>query len=119
MCGHCCCGEGTVSLSEEEQIRIASYLGMEPADFLQKLCVQKGKRIEMRIKDGHCVFLGQENLCAIHPVKPFHCRQWPLHPGILNDPNAWEAIKSDCPGFDSAATYEMACDLVRSNVCGC
>lgn len=118
MCGHCCCGEGTVSLSEEEQRRIASYLGMDPVDFLQKLCVQRGKRVEMKIKNGRCIFLGPRNLCAIHPVKPFHCRQWPLHPSILNDLNAWEAIKADCPGFSKTATHEAVCELLRRNGIG-
>ena len=119
MCGHCCCGEGTVSLSEAERERIALFLEMDVNDFLDRLCARKGSRIEMKIKDGHCIFLGQGNICAIHPVKPFHCRRWPLHPSIINDPNAWESIKADCPGFDSAATHEMVCELIRSNGCGC
>lgn len=69
----------------------------------------------MKIEDGHCIFYGNDGLCMIHEVKPFHCRQWPLHPSILGDQGAWEAIKSDCPGFDPDMTYSEACDLVKNS----
>jgi len=32
-----------------------------------------------------CIFYGDNGLCRIHPVKPFDCRHWPLHPSILGD----------------------------------
>jgi hypothetical protein len=32
LCGHCCHGESTVSLSQAEQKGIASFLGLDPAD---------------------------------------------------------------------------------------
>ncbi len=117
-CGHCCHGESTVSMTLEEQLRIADYLSMEAEEFVSKYCVRKGKRMEMKIVDGHCIFYGEDGLCRIHPVKPFHCRRWPLHPSILGDQAAWEAIKADCPGFSEEATYEEVCDLVRRTGCG-
>ncbi len=112
-CGHCCHGESTVSMSPDEQKRIAGYLSLSLGDFLDKFCVRKGRRVEMRVVDGHCIFYGDDGLCTIHPVKPFHCRRWPLHPSILNDSAAWEAIRRDCPGFSEQATYEQVCNLIR------
>ena len=114
-CGHCCHGESTVSVLEEEQGRIAIYLGLDTGSFLEKFCVKKGGRIEMKVTDGHCIFYGNEGLCMIHPVKPLPCKIWPLHQSILHDPNAWKAIKADCPGFADGAAYEEICELMRDN----
>ena len=112
-CGRCCHGAATVSVSSEEIEKGAEYLGLTVKEYKLKYCLEKHKRIEMKIVDGHCIFYGEDGLCAIHPVKPFHCRQWPLHPSILADENAWQAIKSDCPGFSEEASYQDVCKLIR------
>ncbi len=92
---------------------MAIFLDLDLADFLRKFCVKKGNRIEMKIVNGHCIFYGDDGLCKIHEVKPFECRRWPLHPSILKDQKAWDAIRADCPGFDEDACYEDVCELVR------
>ena len=114
-CGFCCQGESTVSLSPEEQERIASYLGLSLSDFLERYTVLRGKRVEMKTVNGHCIFYDEEeSLCKIHPVKPFHCRQWPLHPSILKDPESFEIIRRTCPGFSPKATWEDVKQLLCS-----
>ena len=106
-CGFCCQGESTVSLSPEEQERIASYLGLELKEFLARYTVRKGKRVEMKTVAGHCIFYDEkESLCRIHPVKPFRCREWPLHPSIIRDRESFEIIRRTCPGFAKEATWE-------------
>jgi Fe-S-cluster containining protein len=110
-CGHCCHGKSTVSVSLPEQEDIASFLGVDLPTFLKRFCRERDKRVEMKIIQGHCVFYGENGLCEIHAVKPFHCRRWPLHPAILGDRGAWEAIRADCPGFTTDATYEEVCGL--------
>ncbi len=106
-CGFCCQGESTVSLSPEEQERIAAFLGLSLAEFLSTYTVRRGKRVEMKTMNGHCIFYDEgESLCRIHPVKPFHCRQWPLHPSILRDAESFEIIRRTCPGFAPEATWE-------------
>ncbi|WP_258539222.1 YkgJ family cysteine cluster protein [Dissulfurirhabdus thermomarina] len=117
-CGHCCHGESTVSLTPGEQAAMARFLGMETGAFLAAYCVERPGRVEMRVVDGHCVFYGDDGLCRVHPVKPSHCRRWPLHPSILGDRGAWEAIRADCPGFDPDATYEEVCEQVRREAGG-
>ncbi len=112
-CGHCCHGGSTVSVSAEERKRIARFLGMDASSFLEGFCVVKGKRVEMRIREGHCIFYNDDGLCAIHEVKPFHCKRWPLHPSILGDESAWKAIQADCPGFKKNVSYTEVCDLIR------
>lgn len=117
-CGHCCQGHSTVSLTPLEIARIAAHLSLSVETLRSRYLVRKGVRTEMKIVDGHCIFFGEDGLCAIHPVKPFPCRQWPLHPSILGDRQAWEAIRADCPGFVPDASYEEVCQLVRSTLDG-
>ncbi len=113
-CGFCCQGESTVSLSDEEQKRIASYLGIPVSEFLTKYTVKRGKRVEMKTINGHCIFYDElSSLCKIHPVKPFHCRQWPLHPSILRDKESFEIIRRSCQGFSPDATWEDVKQLLE------
>ena len=102
-------------MTGEEQKKIAAFLGIGTDEMLEKYCVTKPVRTEMKVVDGHCIFYGNDGLCMIHPVKPFNCRRWPLHPSILDDPGAWEAIRKDCPGFSEDASWEDVCSLVRKN----
>ena len=115
-CGHCCHGTATISVSAEEQQEIARFLGVDQDELTRQFLVKKGSRTEMKVVDGHCIFYGDDGLCRIHPVKPFHCKQWPLHPSILGDVNAFEAIKKDCPGFGKNASYEAICRLVKEKL---
>ncbi len=112
-CGHCCQGQSTVSMTPDEQIRIAKFLGLSVDELLERYGVIKGNRVEMKVVDGHCIFYGDDGLCMIHAVKPFQCRRWPLHPSILGDEAAWRAIKADCPGFAEDAEYDDVCRLVK------
>ncbi len=117
-CGHCCHGQATVSVSEQEQRAIAEYMDLDLDDLIQRYLVVKKHCTEMKIVNGHCIFYGDDGLCRIHPVKPFHCRRWPLHPSILNDEAAWRAIRRDCPGFKEDVTYEQVCAFVREHLNG-
>ena len=85
---------------------MARHLALSLERFEETYLVRKGRRVEMRTEGGHCVFY-QGGLCRVHPVKPFHCRRWPLHPAILEDRAAWEAVRSDCPGL-RGLTWEEA-----------
>ncbi len=112
-CGHCCHGQATVSVSEQEQEAMAKYMGLTLDDLRDSYLNVREHCTEMKIIDGHCIFYGEDGLCMIHPVKPFHCRRWPIHPSILNDQAAWKAIRRDCPGFREGITYEEVCAFVR------
>jgi len=116
MCGHCCHGSATVSVSKKEQEKIATFLGIELEELIEKYLLPKKGYTQMKIKDGHCIFYGEDGLCKIHPVKPFHCRRWPLHPSILDSEMAWLAIKADCPGFKKDATYDEVKEFVRKSL---
>ena len=52
---------------------------------------------------GHCVFLRDDNLCAIHHLygesaKPWFCREYPFH--AVREPRGFSVrVREDCGGF--------------------
>ena len=104
--GNCCAiPGGIVRITAAERAAIAAHLGMTEAAFTSRY-VQPGSD---RLKDGlggRCVFLqdGAEASCAIHPVRPAKCRQWPFWPEVLEDPALQVLVLRTCPGITPAAT---------------
>ena len=113
-CGACCQGESTVSLTEEDVLNIANYLGLSVENFLKEYTIKKGEnRLEMRVVNNHCIFFDEkENLCLIHPVKPKTCKEWPFPRAIWENEENFNIIKESCPAL-SEFSYE---DLLSLNV---
>lgn len=101
-CGECCKGESTVGLSPEERERIARFLGLSLQEFMESFTEVKGEeRVEMKTKDGYCIFYDQtKRLCAIHPVKPDKCKEWPFPEIIFKDETNFQIIKASCKGLE-------------------
>ena len=95
-CGACCrIKDGIVRVSEAEIARIAAYLGMSEAAFIDAETDVAPDRRGLVLKsrpDGACAYLTDGNLCRINPVKPDKCRTFPYE---------WtNADSSDvCPGL--------------------
>ena len=81
-CGSCCrIKDGIVRVSDAEISRIAAYLGMSEADFIEQETELAPDRKSLMLKshpDGACVYLTPDNLCRINPVKPDKCRTFPF-----------------------------------------
>ena len=84
-CGFCCHGETTVSLNRKDQIRMIKALGMREEDIRKRYWCSRGKNVQMKTVDGHCIFYDEG--CSVHSGRPHRCAQWPLHPSILDDEN--------------------------------
>ena len=110
QCGHCCHGETTVSLDDEDLKRMVNFLKIPQDEVISKYLRVTGNVIQMKTVDGHCIFFN--NGCTIHPGKPWRCSQWPLHPSILTDKANFEAIKDSCPGIKSGLKYEKFCNIL-------
>lgn len=79
-CGNCCRWEGVVYALETEMPAIASHLGIDTDTLIQEYtCISPDRRhlIFKSCEDGSCIFLGDDNLCKIHAVKPRQCRTYP------------------------------------------
>ena len=81
-CGACCrIKDGIVRVSDAEISRIAAYLGMDEAEFIatetELAPDRKGLVLKSRA-DGACVYLDENNLCRLNPIKPDKCRSFPF-----------------------------------------
>ena len=107
-CGFCCKGESTISLSEKEILRIANFLALSKSDFLKKYTIKKGIRIEMKVKNGFCIFFDKkERICKIQPVKPEKCKEWPLVPIIFEDIESFKIIQNTCKGLKNVSWEQL------------
>ena len=87
-CTACCRWPGQVRLTDAEITRIAAFKGLNEHDFIQQFLRLRVDRRGLALQeqpDGVCVFLVGSD-CAIQPVKPQQCRDFP---------NLW-----NFPGFE-------------------
>jgi len=107
QCGHCCQGETTVSLDDQDVKNMLAYLKMDQPEVAAKYWRITGSVIQMKTVEGCCIFYDEG--CTIHEGKPWRCRQWPIHPSILSDRANLQAIRTSCPGVNPDLSYEEFC----------
>lgn len=114
-CGFCCHGETTVSLSPFDQERMAKTLGLTREEMVEKYWRVTGSVVQMKVVDGHCIFYDEKMKgCTVHEGRPERCREWPLHPSILGDPNNFETITQSCPGLKKDLGYDAFCERLKA-----
>lgn len=111
MCGFCCHGETTVSLDNADQKRMAKVIGLPVEEVGFRYWRITGSIVQMKVVDGHCIFY--DNGCSVHQGRPWRCRQWPLHPSILEDKSNFETIKQSCPGINRDVSYARFCEVLH------
>lgn len=87
-CTACCRWPGQVRLSDAEIAALADFKGVTEFDFIQQFTRLRQDRRGLSLNEkpnGECIFL-DGNDCAVQPVKPRQCREFP---------NLW-----NFPGFD-------------------
>lgn len=98
-CGNCCRGDGYVELTDHDIERIAAFLGLEPAGFLDAYChfdakTKRWNLIDQNDEHQSCIFLTAENTCRIHESKPEQCEGFPTKwrpANILEFCEGWRA----------------------------
>lgn len=107
QCGDCCSGRGGIHVQPEEVEAMAALLSLSGEDFCHKYVEVSVTGPRLTVADnGVCVFLLEGNLCRVHPVKPFICRQWPFLPALLVNPDELEHAKGACPGINPKCAHE-------------
>jgi Fe-S-cluster containining protein len=87
-CTACCRWPGQVRLNATEITRLAAFKGLAEHEFIQQFAQLRADRRGLALKekaDGACIFLEGDD-CAVQPVKPQKCREFP---------NLW-----NFPGFE-------------------
>jgi len=107
LCGDCCCGRGGIFVRPDEVEAMAALLGLSVEEFSRRFVEVSAMGPRLTIAgNGFCVFLMEGNLCQVHPVKPFICRQWPFLPALLVNADELEHAKTACPGINPACSHE-------------
>lgn len=78
-CSACCRWPGQVKLTDAEITRIAGFLQIAEDEFIQRHTRLRQDRRGLALQeqpDGACHFL-KDDRCAIQPVKPQQCRDFP------------------------------------------
>lgn len=110
-CGRCCHTRGDagfVLLSDEDEARLARFLGLTLAQLRESHTRRIGEVLALRDRPGGdaCILLGPEG-CRAYRARPLQCRTWPFWPEHLDEPGAFERkVASFCPGAGSGRTWE-------------
>ncbi|MBP7951325.1 MAG: YkgJ family cysteine cluster protein [Verrucomicrobiales bacterium] len=78
-CANCCKWPGDVVLWEDEADRIARFLGLPVAEFIERFTRLRANRTGLSLtekENGECIFLDGID-CRINAVKPQQCRDFP------------------------------------------
>ena len=78
-CTACCRWPGQVRVTDAEITGLAAFKGMAEHDFIQQFMRLRHDRRGLALQEkpgGECVFL-DGNDCAVQPVKPQQCRDFP------------------------------------------
>ncbi|MBS1857561.1 MAG: YkgJ family cysteine cluster protein [Acidobacteria bacterium] len=107
-CTACCRQKGFVYLTEEDIVRAATFLGMDPAGFERRYVYRTRNRMRLRVpRESTCYFLG-ENGCSIHPAKPTQCRIFPFWPELVASRREWlKVARSYCPGIGQGPLIQI------------
>lgn len=112
-CGACCrIKDGIVRVSDAEIARIATFLGISAESFIAnetELAPDRKSLVLRSRPDGTCVYLTDDNLCRINPVKPDKCRSFPLD---WANPDS----ESVCPGLAEARQKALRAELAGADL---
>lgn len=115
--GHCCWGDGTIYIFEEDIARLLDHFQVDLDTLLDEhvkvdevpCADHDGTMPVLSIKEvgaGACKF--QVNgLCSIHPARPFQCRGYPFWKMYVSTNEGWEKLVEFCPGAARAGAGEI------------
>jgi Fe-S-cluster containining protein len=111
-CTACCRWPGQVRLNDAEITRLAAFKVMPERDFIELYTRLRPDRRGLSLLEkpnGECIFLEGEN-CAVQPVKPQQCREFP---NLWNFPG-FEKICHAIPREVSEAEYQRRIALIKA-----
>jgi Fe-S-cluster containining protein len=106
QCGDCCAGRGGIHVQPGEVAAMAALLNLPLEEFQRRYVEPSPLGPRLTTVDGVCVFLLEDHLCWVHPVKPALCRRWPFLSALLAHPEELEYAKTACPGLNPASSHD-------------
>jgi Fe-S-cluster containining protein len=104
----CCTQKGFVYLTEDDVLRAAAFLELDPAEFERRFVFRTARRIRLRVpRDVSCHFLNETG-CSIHPAKPTQCRIFPFWPELVDSRREWQkTARAYCPGMNQGPLIQI------------
>ncbi len=110
-CGACCTDRGDyayVFLNRGEEKALARHLGLSVPAFLKRHTQTVDGYVTLKSRKKRCVFLDEENRCAVYEARPLQCRTWPFWPENLLYRLWTSEIAPHCPGIGTGRIYTRA-----------
>lgn len=108
-CSACCRYDpGTVSLSENDLLRLMDWSGLGRDAFIEKYCrwveMPSGngfpvERLCLREKPGYDCILW-DNGCTAYEARPLQCSSFPFWEYLVEDGDLWNSQAAGCPGMN-------------------
>ncbi len=108
--GKCCMARGKygyVYLTKQDRKRLAQFLNLPEAEFLNKHCTRKNGHWHLKNPDQNCAFL-EGKQCTVYEGRPIQCRTWPFWPENMNAKTWNEEVLPFCAGINQGKTYSAA-----------
>ena len=115
-CGSCCSNDGgVVFLTRDDIEKISRYERMHLKEWVQKKSQRSrnGRIILGHRDDGSCTYLGTDNRCKIHEIKPWQCQAFPWWQENLSSIKEWEKTKLNCPGIDAEGSPLVSSNTIK------
>ncbi|MCS7205903.1 MAG: YkgJ family cysteine cluster protein [Leptospiraceae bacterium] len=101
QCGKCCEGSGRVYFTKSDLLHIKQYLRLSNSEYSQLL-----KKLNLFEQNGlwvyrihsRCIFLDENQLCKIYPVRPLQCRTFPYWSYYFRSEKNFRKLLEHCPG---------------------
>lgn len=86
-CGKCCRSNMGPFILPSDIENICEFIKFSSADFLLKMCREHSINIEgkkviiftLKMQNGKCIFLNNNNLCNIYEHRPYQCMKAPYN----------------------------------------
>jgi hypothetical protein len=109
MCGRCCACQDLVQITAFEMFRLASHIGMAPADFYDKYCeltatnLNPSPHLYIKTSNGACPFLRDDH-CGVYEARPYACKAYPMRVYWSPAGDVKELIRSRYPMLESTCS---------------
>ena len=98
-CTNCCEQQGFVYLTEDDIVRLASFLHMTASAFEHRYVFRTRNLRRLRVpRHAQCEFL-KDGGCSVHPAKPLQCAAFPFWPELVGNKRNWRKTGEWCPGI--------------------